>query len=278
MSEDRHLPLPAKSIVAVILVLVCIMFFMEWTIVAFRGSGYGTEFIRYATRIVGLPVLCVLVWLIVREHRGFIRELFARHRLSLRLVATAIAVGLLARVFWWSQLISRIAFGQVDSSYDSPPHDLSIAFSCPELPILAMAIVVWWILVPVVEEFVHRGVFMSALSNRGPLFAVAVSALVFAIMHRFTSIPFAFAFGVVFGILFWNARTLWAPIIAHATYDGLLVLDWICLKTSWNPSPSDLPLTALGTGSALVAVACASGIAFLISARWVGLPAQSNPS
>lgn len=276
MSADRHLPLSPKSIVAVVLVLVCVLFLMSWANVAFRGLG--VDFVYYASRIVGLPVLFALVWLVVHEHRVFLRRLFARAALTWHLVLTAVVVGVLARIVWWSQLTGRIAFGRLDSVHESPPQSFTVGFSCPEPVLLAMAIVVWWFLVPLVEEFVHRGVLMSAFSNRGPVLAVANSALIFAVMHRPGSFPLVLAYGVVFGIFFWNTRTLWAPIIAHATYDGLLVVDWICLKTSWNPATSDLPLTGLGIASAVVGVACLTGIAYLISTRWVGSPVQSNPT
>lgn len=276
MNANRHLPLPTRSIVAVLLILVCVMFFMEWSNVAFRGSGYGEDIVHYASRIVGLPVITILVYLVVREHREFAKGLFSMDGLTVKIAITGVAIGLLARVFWWSQITARASFGWLATSLEAPPESLSVSFSCPEVSVLIMAIVVWCFLVPLTEEFVHRGILMSALNDKGPIIAIAGSAFIFAAMHRPDSYLFVFMFGVIFGVLFWNARTLWGPIIVHATYDGVIILDWYCLKTSWNPRPEDLPHTALGIATASIATACALGIAFLVSKRWVGLQSQPN--
>lgn len=277
MNTDRHLPLPAKSIAAVLLVLVCVMFFMEWANVAFRIAGYSQELVHYASRILGLPVMALLVWLVVRQHRGHLRKLFSTNKLTIRLALTCIVVGFLARLFWWSQITARAAFGWLESSRQALPQTLDISFACPELPVFLSAMLVGWILVPLTEEFIHRGVLLSAFANRGPVLAIGLSALIFASMHRPGSFWFVFLFGVVFGVLFWNSRTLWAPVIVHATYDGIIVFDWYCLKTAWNPSPGDLPLTTVGIASGALSAVCAVGIAFLISRRWVGLRTQPNP-
>lgn len=277
MSTSRYLPLTTKSFVAVVLVVVCVMFMMAWANVAFRESAFSKDNVFYASRIAGLPIISFLVWLLVREHRSFLRRLFSFEGVTVRIVLTSIVVAVLARLFWWSQIIARASLGWLETASTTPPAALSIVFSCPELPTLLMAVVVWWFLVPFTEEFVHRGVLMSALSDKGPVFAVAISALIFAAMHRPESYLFVFLFGVVFGSLYWNARTLWAPIIVHATYDGIIVLDWYCLKTSWNPPPEDLPNHALGLSAGLVATVCAAGIAFLVTRRWVGPQQQPNP-
>lgn len=277
MNTSRHLPLTAKSFIAVLLVVVCIMFFMAWGNVAFRGSQYSDETIYYASRIAGLPILTLLVWLLVRDHRRFLSGLFSAEGLTIRIVLTCVTIGLLARVFWWSQIVARVSFGWLERASIAPPEPLSFTFSCPEPKILLMAIFVWWILVPFTEEFVHRGVLMSALSDKGPVFSVAFSALIFAAMHRPQSYLFVFLFGVLFGVLFWNARTLWAPMIVHATYDGVIIIDWYCLNTSWNPPPEELPQLALGTAAGTIAAACLICITYLIGKRWIGPLTQPNP-
>lgn len=277
MNTNRHLPLPARSFVAVLLIVVCVLFLMAWAEVAFRDSGSSAEFVRYASRIAGLPLLTFLVWLVVREHRAFLRGLYSTQGLTLRLLVTGVFIGILARIFWWSQTTARIAFGWIETTFESPPQLLSIGIACPELHILLMAVLVWCVLVPFTEEFVHRGILMSAMSNRGPFFAIGVSAIIFALSHDPDSYLFVAFFGVVFGILFWNVRTLWVPVVAHATYDGLQFFDWYCLRVSWNPIPSELPLATLGLASAVIAAASLAGIGYLIGKRWVGPHAQPNP-
>lgn len=277
MLPNRHLPLPASSVVAVLLLLVWIMFLMEWGNVAYRDSVHGEAFVRYTSRIAGLPVLMLLVWLVVRDHRQHFRQAFSRDGLTARIIVCSIAIGFLARVFWWAQITARIAFGWLDSALAAPPRQLQIGFSCPELPVLAMAVIVGCVLVPITEEFVHRGVLMSAWSNRGRVVAVSASALLFAAMHRAETFWFVLLSGVVLGALYWNARTLWAPIIAHATYDGLIVFDWYCLKTSWNPSPAELPLIAVGVTACIAAASSATGVAYLAGSRRVGPRPRPDP-
>lgn len=270
MRPSRNLPLPAKSVVAVMLVVVCIMFFMAWAELTFRGPGYQSDFVFYVSRIAGLPAMLFLVWLIVRQHREFLARMFSISRSTLRLVATGILVGLLARLFSWSLITGRAAFGILPSSEATPSLPFQWAYGCPEIETLITSVVVWLVLVPVTEEFVHRGVILSALAHRGPLIAIGLSAIFFALMHPPGSYLFVFLFGIVFGILYWNARSLWPPIATHATYDGLKIFDSMCLQVTWNPSHDDLPLLGLGVICAIIVASCAAAIGFLISKRWIG--------
>ena len=166
MNANRHLPLPAKSFVAVILIVICVMFFMAWANVAFRGSGYTKEFVFNVSRIAGLPVMVGLVWLTVRQHQGFLARLFSADGLTLKLVVTGILIGVLARIVSWSLVTGRAAFGILPSALTSPPLQFQLAYACPNALVLITSVAAWFVLIPVTEELVHRGVVLSALANR----------------------------------------------------------------------------------------------------------------
>jgi len=54
--------------------------------------------------------------------------------------------------------------------------------------------------------------------------AVAVSVL-FAAMHAYPwGTPMLFVLGLTFTALFESTGTLWAPILAHSLYNGIMVL------------------------------------------------------
>lgn len=278
MNPQRHLPLPVKHIVAVVLVVVCVQFLMEWATVAHRGSAHGDDVVHHATRIAGLPLLVVLVWVITRTHGRFLRGLFASHSLTPKVIATGLLVGLLARLLSWSLITGRAAFGLLPSSAAAAPQSLRWAYECPEPMHLLMAVAVWCALVPLAEEFVYRGVLLSAFAARGPLFAVGSSAMIFTALHPPQAYAFVMAFGIVFGVLFWNARTLWAPILTHATYDGLKIVDSICLELAWNPPPSQIPDVRLGLVCAALVIASGLAIAYLVSSRWIGPDVGTRPT
>lgn len=277
MNANRHLPLPAKSFVAVILIVICVMFFMAWANVAFRGSGYTKEFVFNVSRIAGLPVMVGLVWLTVRQHQGFLARLFSADGLTLKLVVTGILIGVLARIVSWSLVTGRAAFGILPSALTSPPLQFQLAYACPNALVLITSVAAWFVLIPVTEELVHRGVVLSALANRGKWVAIGLSSVFFTVMHPPDAYAFVFVFGIVFGIFFWNSRSLWPPIATHATYDGLRILDTMCLRIVWNPSQDSVPMIILGVFCIVTSASCIAAIGFLISKRWVGPQSETQP-
>lgn len=277
MNANRHLPLSASSLIAVILVVICIMFFMEWAVVAFRDAGHDRNLVWNASRIAGLPMMISAIWLVVRHHRAFLVSLFSAEALTLRLIVTGVLIGFLARIFSWAMITGRAAFGLLPGSLTSPPTPLALSYDCPNALVLLTSLAVWCVLIPIAEEFVHRGVVLSAFANRGPLVSIALSSVFFASMHRPDAYFFVCMFGVVFGIFFWNARSLWPPIATHATYDGLKIFDSMCLQIAWNPSQDDVPMVGLGISCTVLAVSCLAAIGFFISKRWVGPRLGAQP-
>ena len=66
------------------------------------------------------------------------------------------------------------------------------------------------------EEFAFRGMIMGSLRKFGDMFAVVVSALLFALYHgNFIQIPFAFIVGILLGLIFVITDSIWPAVIAH---------------------------------------------------------------
>lgn len=86
------------------------------------------------------------------------------------------------------------------------------------------------------EEILFRGVMQSAIADRaGAILALVLTSVVFGFMHyvSFAYAIYATVLGASFGILFMYTG-LWAPIVAHATFDFVALatanrvgLEWL---------------------------------------------------
>jgi membrane protease YdiL (CAAX protease family) len=201
---------------------------------------------------------------------NFLRALFRTGALSLRLVLIAVTLGLLLRVAWWSHLLAGVALGFYADGEVLQTLQPKFAYECPAASAMLLGLAVTMVLVPMVEETINRGLLQSSLSHRGPLFAIPVAALIFAVTHRSTSWAFVFGAGLVLGVLFWKTQTLWLSLATHASFNGLALLDWRCLQGQWNPPATLLPLWNVAMPG-LVALALAIvGIVFLMHKKIPG--------
>ena len=173
-------------------------------------------------------------------------DLFGRHALTLRLVLAATALGVTMRALWWSQLVAGISFGLTVNDDPVAAVGQSISWNCPPAGALLLGVLVMALLVPLMEEALHRGLVQSALAHRGPVPAVMMSATIFTVFHPPTSYGFVFLMGLILGAQFWLTGSLWATMITHAIYNGLVQFDWRCLQGQWNPPADSLPQTIPG--------------------------------
>ena len=81
----------------------------------------------------------------------------------------------------------------------------------------------------IAEEYVYRGCVARAFARKGYVFAVFMSALLFAIMHGSPlQLVHQFLIGVVCAVLFFATRSLWPPIILHFLNNAIaLVLGYV---------------------------------------------------
>lgn len=267
-----------KAILAILLVTIFAMILVAWGTRTLSPYSADTSLNQFASQLLILPLSTAALWLIVRDQKIFLSKLFTRAGLTPKLIVTAFAIGAMIRTIWWALITARASFGLLPQSLEVPPAALTLSYRCPELLLLTLAILNWWLVVPVFEEFVHRGLLLSYFVPKGPVSAVLISAIIFALFHPPNAMVLAFFFGIVIGVLFWNVKSLWPPIIAHATYDGLQVFDWMCMRISWNPDPAAIPLLVPGTFASLVVIFGSAAIIFLVSNRWVGPQYFAQPS
>jgi membrane protease YdiL (CAAX protease family) len=198
-----------------------------------QQQGLDADFAQDLSYLVVPPILALLMLPIIRANMDLLRDVLDPGRVDLRLVLTAIGIAVLARLVWWLQLFARVLLG---ISRDSGLEDSIgpvFSFACPPTQAMLVALLVFGCLIPIVEELINRGLIQSWLMPRGKWFAIVASAMLFAIFHAPASIPPAFIAGIVFGIQYARTRSLWAPIITHASYDLLIILDWRCLNGIW---------------------------------------------
>jgi membrane protease YdiL (CAAX protease family) len=78
---------------------------------------------------------------------------------------------------------------------------------------------------PIFEEFLFRGlVFQGLRRTAGPFLAVLGSAALFAFIHPPIAIVPVFGLGIAAAISFNKSRYLLTPIVAHAVYNGSILL------------------------------------------------------
>jgi membrane protease YdiL (CAAX protease family) len=218
-----------------------------------------------------VPVcLAGLLWPLLRHQASLLKSLIRTDSVGVRSCAYAVVTGALLRLVYWAQLVAGVSVGvytDIDSAGLLQP---VFSFACPALPVLLLGFFVMSLVVPLVEEFVHRGLIQSSLNHRGPLLAIATSSLLFTAFHRPASWGFVLFAGLVFGTLFWKTRTLWLPVIAHATTNGISQVDWRCLRGQWNPPADALPLWPVAIAALLVLVLSIGSLVLILSKKIPG--------
>jgi len=244
---------------------------------ALQLQGYEQTLAHDLAYLAVPPILLVMLAPVLFRHRGFLMRLFRPSGLSVRLALAAVALGLAARIAWWSQLIARISLGITVNDDPQAMTGPYFAWTCPPLPSLTLGFLVMAALIPLMEETVDRGLLQSAFVHRGPVPAVLISAAVFTVFHPPSSYAFVFLMGIILGIQFWVTGSIWTTIITHATYNGLIQFDWRCLQGYWNPSPERLPQLLPGIVSLTVFMAAAVLIVVLLRCQWAGAQVAPAP-
>lgn len=262
MAAPRMLRLTSRELAAVLLLLVAGLFLQAWLTTILEPKLGDRDHATNVARLIALPLTFLGAWLVVRDRPRILSRLFAPQRFDLWLLLSALLLGILIRVFWWAQATVQVAFGNGVEASTQPDGYFSLGYACPAASVVAVAAVVWLFLVPVTEEFVHRGLLLTTFAGRGAVVAIGISAAIFAVMHPLQNIAFVFLFGIVFGVQYWRSGSLLGPIVTHATYDGLQIVDWICLRIVWWPAAEALPLIAIAA-LAVAALALAAVVALL---------------
>ena len=186
--------------------------------VHFRTSGTHPLLAKDLAYLVVPLVLLFLTIPIWRSAALLVAANFRRADLSLRIIVIAVAIGVLLRLAWRLTMYLQ--------SDDSTLPVFSI--HCEPFVQIALALFVSALLIPVIEETVHRGYLFAALMRFGAVPATLVSRAVFTVYHRQAIWPLAFIGGVVFAVQYWRTGSLWSSTISHMTFNTLSQLDSRC--------------------------------------------------
>jgi len=277
MPKPPAIRLTTTAFVAIFLALIVALFMQSYLRLELQRRGFDVAYAKDLSYLVVPPLLFLMLFQVLGQQKDFLIGLFRWRHLSLRVVTSAIALGLLLRVAWWSQLIARTSFGWARSKDPDGVVGPVFAFNCPPPHIIGLGFFVAAFLIPVVEEVVHRGLIQSAFVHRGRTATILLSALVFALFHTPSSYIFVFAMGVVFGAQFWNSQTLLPTMITHATFNGLIQIDWRCLHGTWNPTSDQLPLVTLGSVALVTLILAMVSVVRLLIKQDAGVPDTPRP-
>lgn len=119
-----------------------------------------------------------------------------------------------------------------------------------------------------IEEFVNRGILLGSLRRYGDQFAIVISALIFALLHRnMTQFPNALLLGLALGYFVVQTNSIWTGICIHFI-NNLLVL----LVTIFTFNSSDIQsLLVQGGLFVLYLAAGAVGAYYLLVVRKASL-------
>lgn len=93
------------------------------------------------------------------------------------------------------------------------------------LQALVLDLVAVAVLTPLAEELLFRGVFFGGVRQRLPFIPAAlVTTALFTVVHEPQAWPGVFVLGFGLALARERTGTLWAPIAAHATVNGLPLL------------------------------------------------------
>lgn len=227
---------PGKHVVAFLLASVAALFARAWLQIELTNAGYDARLANELAYFVVPPILLLLLFPVLLKDRAFLRAQFRREDLSMRVVMIAIALGVLVRIAWHGHVVAGTAFGfyAPGTVTVGPP---AIAYDCPAARLILLSILVTSLLIPVIEEVLHRGYVQAWAGRFGAWIAVSISTIAFVLFHTRSGWDFVAFCGIVIGIGYWHTRSLWLPVIVHAVVNLLPQITLRCIHVNW-PAPS----------------------------------------
>lgn len=134
----------------------------------------------------------------------------------------------------WTLLNALLVIPVVDALSGTQQDTSGFADLEGNLILLVVYLVASWVLAALAEETAFRGYLLTRLtevlgSGRGQrVVAVLVSATLFGLLHTeqgVVGVVAAGLAGVVFAVLRYRCRTLWAPVLAHG-FDDTIGFTW----------------------------------------------------
>jgi membrane protease YdiL (CAAX protease family) len=277
MTAETGRPVFRVSILAIMLFQVCALFARSALELFLVNNGSDRAVANDLSYLVVPPILGALLYPYLRQHRHALASLFRPCQLTLRLCCLSILLGFSMRVTYWAILTVLIWLGLIKNDDRGAIVGPVLGFDCPPFLVLALSFFVVAFLVPIVEEVINRGFLLHALLRKGAVVAAGLSACLFAVAHRTDTYLVAFVAGLFFGAQVLNARTLWAPLLAHAAYNASATFHWDCFQIIWNPPASDPGLAAVTRLAAPVAILGTVICCYLVSKKAIGARPPRSP-
>jgi len=252
--DKRSTPEIDVSVAVVMLFVVSALTVRSFVETKMVESGIDSVHAKQLSQLLSFALLAILMWPILVRIWPAIAIQFATPHSWFRLVIASIALGLVLRIAFWGELVARVSFGWAEIVDPDQAVAPTIWFSCPAPETIVLSIFVMALVTPIVEEVVHRGVILHSLIPIGKWTAIVVSALLFAVMHSFQSIPAAFIGGMFFAVQALNTGGLWGPVITHATYNLLTFVDWNCMNIIWKPAEVTDSMQVAGSIALVVSI------------------------
>lgn len=146
-------------------------------------------------------------------------------------------------------------------------YPIDISINLPSNPAVAVLYVFNMTALPaLVEEFVHRGVVLGSLRKYGDGFAIVVSSILFAMLHRnMVQAPNALLLGLLLGYFFVKTNSIITTMVIHFINNLFAVLLSISVQWVGERTASLLQ----GMLWLVYLVACAGGLIYLLGVRHV---------
>jgi membrane protease YdiL (CAAX protease family)/Fe-S-cluster-containing hydrogenase component 2 len=186
-----------------------------------RGVVTG---IYYAAQV------CMLLWLAVRHDAGFAET----YKLDARPDLLSLPLGLSMLVATWA--FSRAYMLVVTALGWKPPASTSpsvMQLFGSDAAGMTLAVVLFVLVGPFVEELLLRGVVLGALERRlGRWWGISLSALMFATLHGtlWQMLPMTFL-GLALGRIASGRRSLWPAVILHVAYNAVIIAPVFLVAT-----------------------------------------------
>lgn len=238
--------------------------------VQLRDNGYDPLLAEDLSYLVVPPLFLLFMVPVWKQHGKLIRGLFKRNDLTWRASGTGLS---LALVIWFAVLLTDVALTAYEINTQSSSLRrvrLEVEWLCGHYLQVILGVVVTALIIPVIEEAVNRGFVLHFFLQRGKVFAILLSAILFAILHQPESLPFTFVAGIFFAYLTLHHSTLWPATIAHSAYNLLVQMNESCMTITWARS-STAPAAATASIVATIAVFVLLALgAYLVSPKRAG--------
>jgi membrane protease YdiL (CAAX protease family) len=172
----------------------------------------------------------MLLWLAVRHDAGFAET----YKLDARPDLLSLPLGLSMLVATWA--FSRAYMLVVTALGWKPPASTSpsvMQLFGSDAAGMTLAVVLFVLVGPFVEELLLRGVVLGALERRlGRWWGISLSALMFATLHGtlWQMLPMTFL-GLALGRIASGRRSLWPAVILHVAYNAVIIAPVFLVAT-----------------------------------------------